>query len=129
MSARTIRNAIALLAVLAVVSGAVWWREARRTAPVDPHGLPRLVDVGANACEACQKLAPILAELREEYAGRLSVEVVDLLETTGAREQYDVSVMPTQVLYDAAGVEVWRHEGFIAKADLRAIIAAELGVE
>ena len=36
-------------------------------------GLPRLVDLGAVKCIPCKMMAPILEELKKEYAGRLEV--------------------------------------------------------
>jgi thioredoxin 1 len=33
--------------------------------------LPRLVDLGAGKCIPCKKMAPILEELKKEYAGRI----------------------------------------------------------
>ncbi len=37
-------------------------------------GVPRLVDLGSVTCIPCKMMAPILEELKKEYAGRLSVE-------------------------------------------------------
>ena len=90
--------------------------------------LPRLVDLGADKCVACKKLAPILDELREEYKGRLRVEFIDVWKNPDASEPYKIRLIPTQILYNAAGEEVWRHEGFIAKADLETLFAEKVGV-
>ena len=35
--------------------------------------LPRLVDLGAGKCIPCKKMAPILEELKKDYAGRMEV--------------------------------------------------------
>lgn len=80
--------------------------------------LPRLVELGASTCRPCREMAPILAELRQEYAGRLNVEVIDINENHWAARQYNIRVIPTQILFDAEGKEVMRHEGFIPKKDL-----------
>jgi thioredoxin 1 len=97
------------------------------TKAAKPAALPRLVDLGSNTCIPCKKMAPILAELAVEQAGRLEVLVIDIREDQAAAAKYGIRLIPTQVFYDAAGKEVWRHEGFIDKA---AILArwAELGV-
>jgi thioredoxin 1 len=73
-------------------------------------------------------MAPILEELKREYQGRAVVEVIDLRDDAGAARDYGIRVIPTQIFYDAAGEEVWRHEGFLGKD---AIIAKfkEMGVE
>jgi thioredoxin 1 len=90
--------------------------------------LPRLIDLGRGTCVPCKMMAPILEEIGREYRGRAIVEVIDLREDEDAGARYDIRLIPTQILFDAEGTEVWRHEGFLAKD---AIIAkfSEMGVE
>ena len=89
--------------------------------------LPRLVDLGADKCIPCKMMAPILEELKSEYAGRLRVEFYDVWKNPGVGKEYGVQIIPTQIFYDAGGKELWRHEGFLAKEDILAKWA-ELGV-
>jgi thioredoxin 1 len=98
------------------------------TSPVESK-LPRLVDLGADKCKACKALAPILEALHEEYKGRLDVEFIDVWKDPSAGEPYGIRLIPTQILYDREGKEVWRHEGFISKEDLKALFADRVGVE
>ena len=90
--------------------------------------LPRVVDLGADKCIPCKKLAPILEELKKEYEGRVVVEFIDVWKDAKAGEPYNIRLIPTQVFFDAEGKEVWRHEGFLSK---EAFIAKfkELGVK
>ena len=37
-----------------------------------------------------------------------------------AAEPYNINLIPTQIFFDAGGKELWRHEGFFAKADILA---------
>jgi thioredoxin 1 len=99
------------------------------SAPASAAALPRLVDLGADKCIPCKKLAPILEELRKEYAGRMSVEFIDVWENPGAGKPYNIRLIPTQILYDRDGKEVWRHEGFIPKKDLQKLVAEKVGVK
>ena len=85
------------------------------------RALPRLVDLGAKTCIPCKMMAPILEKLKREYAGRLVVEFIDVWENPGAGEQYGILVIPTQVFYDAAGKEFFRHEGFFSREDILAV--------
>ena len=79
------------------------------------NGLPRIVDLGKGECVPCKMMAPILEELAEEYRGSVVIEVIDIGDKPEAVKQYGMRVMPTQVFFDAAGSEVWRHEGFLAR--------------
>ena len=83
-------------------------------------GIPRLVDVGADRCIPCKAMAPILAELRTEYAGRMRVEFIDVWKNPEAGDPYRVAIIPTQIFYAGDGRELERHQGFISKADILA---------
>jgi thioredoxin 1 len=90
--------------------------------------LPRLVDLGADKCVPCKKMAPVLKELATEYQGTLVVEFIDVWKNPDAAKQYGIRMIPTQIFFDASGEERFRNEGFMAKG---AILEkwTELGVE
>lgn len=96
--------------------------------PDDSAGLPRLVDLGSTTCIPCKMMAPILEELKEDYAGRMRVEFVDVNVNREALSKYDIRIIPTQIFFDASGKELFRHEGFIAREDILAKWA-DLGVD
>ncbi len=110
----------ALLASLAATN-------APATAP-QTKALPKLLDLGAGKCIPCKMMAPILEEMKKEYAGTLEVEFIDVWKNPDAGKQYQIEVIPTQIFYDATGKELFRHIGFYAKADILAKWK-ELGVD
>jgi thiol-disulfide isomerase/thioredoxin len=63
-------------------------------------------------------MAPMLEELKKEYAGRLRVEFIDIGDFPEAAEKYRIRVMPTQIFLDGSGKELCRHEGFYSKEDI-----------
>ena len=89
-----------------------------RPPPVANAKLPRLVDLGADKCIPCKMMAPILEELKKEYAGRMNVEFIDVWENPDAGKHYGIEVIPTQIFYDADGKELFRHVGFFAREDI-----------
>jgi len=90
--------------------------------------LPRLVDLGAKKCVPCKQMIPVLEALTNEYAGRLEVVFIDVWENRAAGKEYGIRIIPTQIFHDAAGKELFRHEGYWSK---EAILAKfkELGVD
>ena len=82
--------------------------------------LPRLVDLGADKCVPCKMMAPVLKQLKKEYDGRLEVQFIDVWKEPDAGKAYKISLIPTQIFFDAAGKELFRHEGFISKEDILA---------
>ena len=92
--------------------------ESEQASNADVKALPRLVDLGADKCIPCKMMAPILEELKAEYAGRLEVEFIDVWKNPGAGREYEIRVIPTQIFYDEKGKELFRHEGFYSKEDI-----------
>ncbi len=90
--------------------------------------LPRLVDLGATKCIPCKLMAPVLEELKKEFAGKMEVEFIDVWVNPDAGKPYDIEVIPTQIFFDASGKELFRHVGFFAKEDILTKWK-ELGVE
>jgi thioredoxin 1 len=80
--------------------------------------LPRLVDLGAGKCIPCKMMAPILEELKSEYAGKFEVVFVDVWENPDEGKKYGIKIIPTQIFYDTTGKERFRHEGFFSKEDI-----------
>jgi len=89
-------------------------------APAAATALPRLVDLGADKCVPCKMMAPILVELRNEYAGRFDVVFIDVWKDQTKSQEYGIRVIPTQIFFGADGKELMRHEGFFAKEEILA---------
>lgn len=124
---------VIVIALCAVVAGAVALKQPKAPAEskdvaaansTDPASgapeaaVPRLVDLGAGKCIPCKKMAPILEELKKEYAGRMRVEFIDVWKNPDAGKAHGIEMIPTQVFYDAGGKELYRHVGFFGKEDI-----------
>jgi thioredoxin 1 len=93
---------------------------ASNAVPAAAAKLPKLLDLGAGKCIPCKMMAPILEELKKEYAGRMIVEFIDVWKNPDAGKQFGIEMIPTQIFYDAQGKELFRHVGFFAKDDILA---------
>ena len=82
--------------------------------------LPRLLDLGADKCIPCKMMAPILEQLKKEYAGRLQVDFIDVWKNPDAGKPYGIEMIPTQIFFDSSGKELFRHVGFFGKEDILA---------
>lgn len=127
------RRVLAAAGVAVAVAAIAAAGASRRSPPAPASApatarIPRLVDVGAGKCIPCKAMAPILDELRVEYAGRMDVQFVDVWKDPRAGEPYGVRMIPTQIFFGADGRELGRHEGFMGKAEILARWKA-LGVE
>jgi len=80
--------------------------------------LPKLIDVGADKCVPCIKMAPILEELKKDFSGRMDVEFIDAWKHRDRAQAYRVRMIPTQIFFSPEGKEIYRHTGFIAREDI-----------
>jgi len=94
--------------------------ERRAVNPDAPKTVPKLVDLGADKCIPCKMMAPILEDLKKEYAGKMDVQFIDVWKNPDAGEQYRIRLIPTQIFFDASGKERFRHEGFFSREDILA---------
>jgi thioredoxin 1 len=102
--------------------------EAGRASPAMNAKLPRMVDLGAGKCIPCKLMKPILDELKRDYAEQFVTEFIDVWENPDAGKPYGIEMIPTQVFFDAAGKELFRHVGFYGKEDIL-VKWKELGVD
>lgn len=80
--------------------------------------LPKLVDVGADKCIPCIKMAPILDQLKQDFAGEMTVEFIDAWKSKEQAAAYNVRMIPTQIFYAPDGEELYRHTGFYGRQDI-----------
>jgi thioredoxin 1 len=120
-----IKRLAILAAALLVFAAAFALKESQQQSPSTEKvpiseekkrvALPRLVDLGSDKCIPCKRMAPILEGLSQEYRNSFTVEVLDVRKNPALGQEWAIRVIPTQVFIDAAGVERFRHQGFMSK--------------
>jgi len=90
--------------------------------------LPKLLDFGAGKCIPCKKMAPILKELTEEYNGRVIIKVIEVYDERELTQINRIRLIPTQIFFDAKNREVFRHEGFMDKEQVKKVFE-KMGVK
>jgi thioredoxin 1 len=78
---------------------------------------PVLVEFGASWCPPCRAVAPILAQLSDELAGRLAIVTMDTDADPQVAASLGIMGLPTFVVYKS-GAAVEQFVGFQPKAKL-----------
>jgi thioredoxin len=89
-------------------------------------GVPLLVDFWAAWCGPCRRVTPVLAELAEQWAGRIVVRKIDVDQFDGIWDRFNFRGIPAMLMFKD-GEEVHRVIGFGGKKQLIAELEPHLG--
>ncbi len=111
-----------------------WTKQQAQTAKDNPldkaraAGKPTLAIFSAASCCGPDKMLPVKDALLKQYDTKISILYIEPAKEPILAARYAVRSIPTQVLYDSAGKEFFRHSGFFSEKDIAGKLT-EMGVQ
>ena len=111
---------VLILGVSAFYFGKYQPNSAKNSHIIEPgtSGKVLVMDLGSTGCVPCEMMVPVLKELTVEYQGKIEIQFIDVTEQSELAERFKIYAIPTQIIFNPQGKEVFRHEGFISKTDI-----------
>ncbi len=76
-----------------------------------------IVEFGGEHCIPCMQMQPVLQDLQAALGGKVVVHNFWIQQHPDVAQRFKIMVMPTQVVFDPNGNEVFRHMGYFPPAE------------
>ena len=111
---------IAVFGIASIIAQEKKSATAEKNVPPEKKPLVTFVELGSVNCIPCRQMQPVMKAIEKKYGDQVKVVFYDVWKPDQRKyaEQYGIKLIPTQVFLDAAGNELFRHEGFYPEAEI-----------
>ena len=111
---------IALFGIASIIAQEKKSATAEKNVRPEKKPLVTFVELGSVNCIPCRQMQPVMKAIEKKYGDQVKVVFYDVWKPDQRKyaEQYGIKLIPTQVFLDAAGKELFRHEGFYPEAEI-----------
>lgn len=82
---------------------------------------PMVLEIGASSCQSCIDMKKLIANLKQQNS-TLPIYVVDVYDDRTAFSYFKIQLIPTQIVFNKEGQEVYRHIGKLNREELLALV-------
>ena len=80
-------------------------------------GKPYFLEVGAKSCNSCEIMSNMLYRVTQKYP-EYNIHFINVKKEREVARSLKVMMIPTQIIYDKDGKEVYRHIGVLGTDEL-----------
>lgn len=80
-------------------------------------GKPTFLEVGSDSCHSCKIMSQILYETTQKHP-EYNIYFINVKKERDAASTLKIMMIPTQIIYDKDGNEVYRHIGLLSEDEL-----------
>ena len=84
-------------------------------------GKPYFLEVGSDSCYSCQVMGRMLYKVVQKHP-EYNIHFINVKKERYAAYTLQIRMIPTQIIYDKNGTEVYRHIGILSSAKLRSLL-------
>jgi len=85
------------------------------------QGKPHFLELGSDSCPACKVMGKTLYKVKKENPN-YNISYVNVSKDRSVAYSLGVQMIPTQIIYDKKGKEVYRHTGKLAEDELLEVL-------
>ena len=82
-------------------------------------GLPYVVKLGSDDCDACKRIDPVLVRVANELKGKVNFIRIDVYKYPKLASEHKIFVIPSLIFFDAVGEKKGIKEGFMDEAGIK----------
>lgn len=86
-------------------------------------GKAYFLEIGSDSCYSCKVMGETLYEIKEEHP-EYNIHYINVKKQRSAALDLKVIMIPTQIIYDKTGEEVYRHIGILNNDELHKLLAS-----
>lgn len=87
-------------------------------------GIPYVIKLGSDDCDACKRIDPVLVRVADELAGKVNFIRIDVYKFPKLASEHRIFVIPSLIFFDSAGEKKGVKEGFMDESQIKAELTA-----
>ena len=88
-------------------------------------GKAYFLEVGSDSCHSCKVMGGMLYKITQKHP-EYNIHFINVKKEREAAYELKVSMIPTQIIYDKDGKEVYRHIGVLSSNELKSLFKTYL---